>query len=153
MIPVRFPWLYGYSWTEPYGNARCVTIIAMPIPLNLIAKAARGAWGRMRYPARWMKFGDESAAYAAGRRAGIFDRITDEDIATFLLRKKINEVNQVPKADDFWVSMAAYHRQMSKQLLESMAKSSNSIYRSPSEVNRMTEEAHVKVNWGVIKKI
>lgn len=151
MIPVRFPWLYGKSWMEPCFNSRRVTIIAMPVPLNLIAKVVRGAWGRMRYPARWMKFGDESAAYAAGRRDGISARITDDDIAAFLLRKKISEVNSevndTPKNMNFPAGLAQpvkYHQDLINQYMSSYLIRPK-IFPSPFEQDLNEKERLIRI--------
>lgn len=137
-------WLYGVAWRVPHNNHA----IAMPIPLNLIAKVARGTWGRMRYPARWMQFGDESAAYAAGRRAGMRDRITDDDIKTYLLRQKINEANFPQEIKQ--VGLAALNK-----YLETVSVPLDPIFKTESEINLIAEEARSNkiVNWGAIKKI
>lgn len=145
-FPRHNMWLYGVAWNSPVRNA----VFVMPIPLNLIMKVARGAWGRMCYPARWMNFGDESAAYAAGRRAGMRDRITDEDIAAYLLRQKINEANSLQEANGNSASlaghlhrehqfMAYYKAQMHKTLFDtSTIPPGTSIFlKSASEINRM----------------
>lgn len=148
MIPVRNPWLYGFAWNKFADNSRRESIIAMPIPLNLIAKVVRGAWGRMRYPARWMWFGDESAAYAAGRSDGMRGRITDEDIKTFLLRQKINEANNPQKlnVDQLQDRLSAYHRHIINDLDKSM--SAMSTYTGKSKMTPFNP----KVDWDVIDK-
>lgn len=93
----NFPLPGWYSFVR-YGvdhSTNTDYAILMPVPLNIVAAAAYGIYQWARYIGSSISY-NPRVAYAEGRADGMRGRITDEDIKTYLLRKKIAEANGEP---------------------------------------------------------
>lgn len=78
------PAWYGIAWYHDHYDR----YVFMPMPLNVVASLARGAYFWCRHVGRAVSL-NRRVAYTQGRLDGMRDRITDEDLKAFVLRQKM----------------------------------------------------------------